>query len=163
MFREFGNDLGSGDARLEPERWTLDRGRRSFGRDIRQDLSNIDCVLRPFFGAPVRLVDLLFDDASLERTVRKRIHGVEIHVIVVEKPLQLVALGPIAHKRLCRLRRQAQGHTESFLWRDALFHFGNICRQAVPDFTPIVAGMNQCRICQMAETFAQIHMIAPDC
>src|SRR5207247_9576002 len=76
MCRELGNRLGSGDARLEAEMWTLDRGRRSFGRDIRQDLSNIDRVLRPFFGAPVGLVDLLFDGASLEGTVRKRIHRV---------------------------------------------------------------------------------------
>ena len=76
MFREFRNDFGSGDARLESEGWTLDGRRCAFRGDIRQDLRDIDRVLRPFLSAPVRFIDLFFYGAPLEWTIRKRIHRV---------------------------------------------------------------------------------------
>ena len=76
MLREFRDDFGSGDARLESKRWTLDRRRCAFRRDIRQDLRNIDRVLRTFFTAPVGFIDLFFYGASFKWAVRKRIHRV---------------------------------------------------------------------------------------
>src|SRR5437867_1166572 len=76
MFGEFGDHFGSGDARLESERWTLDRRSCVFRRDIRQDLRDIDRILRTFFSTPVGFIDLFLYGSSFEWAIRKRIHRV---------------------------------------------------------------------------------------
>src|SRR5438552_17960830 len=92
VLREGGDNVRTCDARLEAKRRALDRRRRSLWRYIRQHLRDIDGVLRTLLRAPISFVDLFLHDSAFEWTVRECVHCVEIHVIVVEKFLELVAL-----------------------------------------------------------------------
>ena len=49
-------------ARLKAERRGLYRRRHTFRRHVRDNVGDVDRVLRPLFTAPIRLVHLLFDD-----------------------------------------------------------------------------------------------------
>ena len=89
-----------GDARLEAERRGLDRGRDVVRRDIGEDVGDVDRVAGAFFRAPVRLVHLLLHHRALEGAVGEGVDGVEVHVVVAEEFLQLVALGGAARERL---------------------------------------------------------------
>jgi len=159
VFRVAGDDLRTSHTWLETERCTLDRRRSAFRRNIAKDFGDVDCILRTLLGAPVRLVDLFLHDSSFERPVRKCIHRVQIHVVVGEKLFELVALPAIADQSLGGFRCQPQRHAERLVGRDACLHLWDIGRQACPYLIPVIAWMDQGRICQVAEAFAEIHIL----
>jgi len=49
--------------------------------------------------APVGLIDLLLHRRALERAIGEGVDGVEVHVVVGEELLELVALGRALRKR----------------------------------------------------------------
>jgi hypothetical protein len=147
----------AGHVRFEAQRRALDRRRDGFRNDIGKNLGDVHRVLRALFGAPVRLVNLLLDDLVLERPVGERVDRVEIHVVVGEKFLELVALGLALHQGRGRRVRQSQRHAERRGWADALLHLRNVGRERRPHVLPGVAGMHEGRIGQVAEALAEIH------
>ena len=150
--------VAAGDARLEAERRALDRRRDAARANVGQDVGDVDGVLRALLAAPVRLVDLLLHHVVLEVAVDERVHGVEIHVVVGEEFLQLVALGWAVGERLGRVRRQAEHTPNALLGRDALLHLRQIGVERIPQLLPVVGGMHERRIGQVAEAVAEIHV-----
>ena len=103
-----GDHVRPRHARLEAERRGLNRRRQSFGRDVGEDVGDVDRVLRPLLAPPVRLVHLLFDDGVLEGAVGERIHRVEIQVVLGHEALQPVARLAVLHQRVGGRRRQTE-------------------------------------------------------
>ncbi len=155
------HDVRPRDPRLEAERRALDRGldagRGDLGEDVR-DLHRVDGAL---LAAPVRLVDVLLDERVLERSVRERVDRVDVHVVVVQEALELLALGGVLRERLGGRGREPQRHAERRVRRHALLNARHERRQAVPHLGPRVAGMHERRVRQMAEAVAQIHAWSP--
>ncbi len=147
----------AGHARFEPERRALNRGRDIRLGHVGQDVGNVLGVAGALLGTPVGLVNLLLDHRSLECPIGKCIHGVEIHVVVAEEFLELLALAAAVDERLGRFRRQAQRHTEALIMGDPLFHLWHIRGEAVPHLRPVIAWVHEGRVGEMAETVAEIH------
>ncbi len=151
----------AGDPRLEAERRTLDRRRDARRADVGQNVGDVDGVLGPLLAAPVRLVDLLLDQVALEVAVHKGVGGVDVHVIVAEKFFQLVALGGAGGQGLRRVRRQPDAHAERLVAGDAGLDLRQISHERMIQLLPVVGGMHQRRIGQMAETVTEIHFRFP--
>jgi hypothetical protein len=94
--RELVDVRGARDLRLEAERRALDRGVHVRRRDFGQDIGDLLCVDLAFVRAPVGLVDVLLDDAILERPVRERVDRVQVHVVLLQEILEPLALVAIA-------------------------------------------------------------------
>ena len=108
VFGKGVHNIGAGYPRFESKRRALDGWRRPFRANVGEDLGDIDRVLRPLFGTPVRFIDLFLHSRPLEWPVRKRIHRVKVHVVVPEKLLELVTLLGVIDQCLRRFRRQPQ-------------------------------------------------------
>ena len=145
------DDVRPGDPGLEPQRRALDRRVDALAADLGQDVGHVHRVLGALVGAPVGLVDLLLDQRVLERAIGKGVDGVEVHVVVVEERLERPTRLRIVDQPFRRCRGQAERYAESVVRRHALFHRGDVARQAVPDLLPGVARVNQRRIGQVAE------------
>ena len=153
------NDVIAGDPALEAERRALDRRRDPGRADIGQHIGDVDGVLGALLRAPVRLVDLLLHRGALEVAVDEGVGGVDVHVVVAEKFLQLLALGRAVRQRLRRTRRQPDAHAERLVAGEARLHLGQIGVERRPQLLPIVGGMHQRRIGQMAEAVTEIHFL----
>ena len=108
----------------------------SGGHHVGENLRDVHGVLRALFRAPVRLVDLLLDDLVLERPVGERVDRVEIHVVVGEECLELVALRLALHQRRGRRVRQPQRHAERRGRADALLHLRHVGGERRPHVAP---------------------------
>ena len=108
--------------------------------------------------APIRLVDLLLHQFALEVAVDEGVGGVDVHVVVGEELLELVALGGARRQRLRRVRRQADAHAERLVAGDPRFHFRQIGDQRMVQLLPIVGGMHKRRVSEVAEAVAEIHL-----
>jgi hypothetical protein len=151
----------AGHPRLEAERRALDR-RCDVGRaDVGQHIGDVDSVAGALFRTPVRLVDLLLHQRALEGAVGERIDGVEIHIAVAEESFEFFPLGGAAGERPRRIRRQPQRHAEAPVAGDPRFDFRHVGGEALPHLLPVIAGMHERRIGQMAETIAEIHVRFP--
>jgi hypothetical protein len=125
---------------------------------VRPVFGDVDGVLGALLAAPIRLVDLLLHQFALEVAVDEGVGGVDVHVIVGEELLELVALGRACRQRLRRVRRQADAHAERLVAGDPRLHFRQIGGQRMVQRLPIVGGMHEGRICEVAEAVAEIHL-----
>ena len=130
--------------------------RQARGRDVSEDIGDIDGVLRSLLTAPVRLVHLLFDNGVLEGAVRKRIYRVEVHVVLGKEALETGARGAVVHERFGRGRRETQRETKRLVRRHSFLHLRHIGAQAVRHQLPVIGGMNESRVTQMSKA-TEIH------
>src|SRR5262249_54726503 len=112
-----------------------------------------------FCRAPVRLVHLFLHYRALEGAVGEGVHSVEVHVVIAEEFFKLVALGGAAGEGLRRACREAKRYAKALIAGDPRLHLRHVGVEARPDLLPIVAGMDERRIAQMAETVAEIHFV----
>ena len=150
-----------GHPRLETERRALDRRRDAGRADVGEHVGDIDRVLGALLAAPIRLVDLLLHLVALEMPVDEGIGGVDVHVVVIEKFLQLGALGRAVGERFRRARRQPDADAERLVAGDARLHLRQIGGERMVELLPVVGGMHQRRIGQMAEAVTEIHFGFP--
>ena len=150
-----------GHPRLKAERRALDRWRDAGRADVGQHVGDIDGVLGAFLAAPIRLVNLLLHLVALEMPVDEGIGGVDVHIIVIEKFLQLGALGRAVGERFRRACREPDADAERLVAGDPRLHLRQIGGERMVELLPVVGRVHQRRIGQMAETVTEIHCFVP--
>ncbi len=153
--------VAAGHARFEAERRTLDR-RRDAGRvDVGEHVGDINGVLRALLAAPIRLVDLFLHLVALEMPVDEGVGCVDVHVVVIEKFLQLGALRRAVGERFRRACGQPDAHAERLVAGDPRLHFRQVGDERIVKLFPVVGWMHERRIGQMAEAVTEIHRVFP--
>ncbi len=153
------DDMIAGDLGLEAERRALDRGIDALGGEFREQRGHLLGVLAALRRLPVRLVDVFLDDLLLEDAVDEGVGRVEIEVLVGEKLLERGALGGVSREGGGRGRGRPQAHAKLLVRRHARLHRRQISVDALPELIPVVGGVHQRRVREVAEAVAQIHEV----
>jgi hypothetical protein len=146
------------DLRFECQWTALNRGRDARIGDLGEDVGDADRVVGPLSRPPVGLVDLLLDDPPLERSVRKRVRGVDVQVVRVEERAQLRSRRGVGLELRHRCGGQTERDAERFVGGDAFLDARDVRGQARPQLVPAVGGMHECRVAQVTETVGELHL-----
>ena len=155
------HDVVAGDLGLEAERGALDRGIDALGGEFREQGGHLLGVLAALRRLPVRLVDVFLDDLLLEDAVDEGVGGVEIEVLVGEKLLEGGALGGIRREGGGRGGGRPQADAKLLVRRHARLHRRQIGVDALPELIPVVGGVHQRRVREVAEAVPEIHQSVP--
>ncbi len=151
------DDMIPGHLGLEAERRALDRGIDALGGEVREQRGHLLGVLAALRRLPVRLVDVFLDDLLLEDAVDEGVGRVEIEVLVGEKLLERGALGRVRGQGRGRGRGRPQADAKLLVRRHARLHRRQIGVDALPELIPVVGGVHQRRVREVAEAVSQIH------
>ena len=150
------------DVRLEAERRRLDRRAHASVGDRRKDRCHPFRVFDPPAVPPVRFEHRLHHQPVLERPVGKGVGGDHVEVLGGEERPQVGQRRLVGEEPLHRRRRQAERHGARGVGRHTSLHLGDVLPQARPQLVPIVGGVHQRRVGEVAESVGELHAAPED-